>query len=344
MDTFWNGTLGNVIVGLIGATIVALVTYLLTRVRDAVVDHQFPVAGMYRSSFEDSVDGVVTQTKAIATLKQRGRKVWGPTTTINGDRTWLLAGRIDTGGRIHGSYAADGPHDEGLGGFFLELLSDGHLDGMWTGYDTENKLVSAGRYSFWPMVALPTRRMNSSDLDGTLSVLGNALGARYVSREELATYVGRPDRAAFVATGKDGQVHGAATADLPDDSSNVLELLPLDARPRILALIPELEFNRTALLRSVAVSPKARGNSVGTGLIKAAVEALWDMGATSIISIGWTDLDGCHIQGPLEAMGFEEQGDLAGFWHDDSVSKNYQCPTCGQPCSCIARVFFKSRV
>lgn len=267
METFWNGTLGNVIVGLIGAAIVALLTYFLTRVRDVIVDHRFPVAGMYRSIFEDTVDGVVVHTKAIARLKQRGHKVWGPTTTINGERTWLLVGRIAGGGRIHGSYAADGPHDEGLGGFFLELLPDGHLDGMWTGYDTENKLVSAGRYSFWPMLALPTRRMNTADLDGTLSVLGNALGSRYVSRGELSTYVGRKDRIAFVATGKDGQVHGAATSDIPADASNILELLPADARPRVLSLIPELEFNRTALLRSVAVSPKARGNSVGTSLV-----------------------------------------------------------------------------
>lgn len=344
MNAFWNGTFGNVIVGLIGAAVVAVLTYLLTRVRDIVLDHQFPVAGLYRSTFEDTVDGVVTQTKAIATVKQRGRKIWGPTTTVNGDRTWLLSGRIANGGRIHGAYAAEGPHDEGLGGFFLELLSDGHLDGMWTGYDTENKLVSAGRYSFWPLLAFPIRRMTNSDLDGSLSVLGNALGSRYVSRGELATYVGQKDRVAFVATSKDGQIHGAATSDLPADSSSVLELLPADARARVLNLIPELEFNRTGLLRSVAVSPKARGNSVGTSLVRASVDSLWDLGATSIISIGWTDIDGCHIQGPLEAMGFEIQGDLEGFWRDDSISKNYLCPTCGQPCSCTARVFLKSRV
>ncbi|KGJ71938.1 hypothetical protein GY21_18745 [Cryobacterium roopkundense] len=344
MESFWNGTVGNVVVGLIGAAIVAALTYGLTRIRDAVIDRQFPVAGMYRSTFEDTVDGVAVHTKAIATLKQRGRKVWGPTTVINGERTWILDGRIAAGGRIHGRYTADGPHDEGLGGFFLELLSDGHLEGMWTGYDTENKLVSAGRYSFWPMMAMPIRRMATTDLDGTLSVLGNALGSRYVSRAELATYVGRNDRIAFVATGKDDQVYGAATSDLPAGASSVLELLPTDAQTRVLALIPELEFNRTGLLRSVAVSPKARGNSVGTSLVRASVEALWDMGATSILSIGWTDIDGCHIQGPLEAMGFAVQGDLEDFWGADSISKNYQCPTCGQPCSCTARIFLLSRV
>lgn len=186
--------------------------------------------------------------------------------------------------------------------------------------------------------------MIPADLEDSLNILENALGLGYVSRDKLATYAGREDKVAFVAIGEGNQIHGIVTSDLPAGSDDVLELLPSDAQARVLSLIPELAFNRTGLLRSGAVSPQSRGNGIVTSLSKASVGALEDMGATSILAIGWTDFEGCHIQRILEAMGFKTQGDLENFWHEDSISKNYQCPTCGKPCFCTARIFLKSQV
>jgi GNAT superfamily N-acetyltransferase len=343
VSDLFDGLFSDVIVGLIGAVIIALITLVATQVRDAVIARRYPIAGQFRSTFEDSENGAVTVTKATATLKQRGHHIWGPTTLIGGERTWNLDGRVDKGARIWGKYTAEDPNDTGLGGFFLELHNDGHLEGMWTGYDSANRLVSAGRYVFWPMEKIETRDLLPTHLDGALSVLGNALGARYVTREELTEFVEHDDKLGFVALTKDGRVVGAATSHIHDDASSVLTLLPEDASDRVARLLPNLRFNRTGLLRSIAVSSKARGNGVGTNLVRASVEALWQRGATSILSIGWTDADGCHIQGPLESVGFTAHGDLPDFWKRDSVEKDYQCPTCGQPCECVARIFTMDR-
>jgi len=337
-----SGVFSDVTVGLIGAAVVGAAGVAMTRFRGVLISRRFPIAGTFRSVFEDSENGTIVKTKAIATIRQRGRRIWGPTSLIDGSRTWMLEGRIDNGGRIHGRYDADDPHDTGLGGFFLELQGDGKLEGMWTGYDTTNRLVTAGRYLFWPMEKMKTRPITGQDLDGALSVLGNALGARYVSREQLSEYVQQKRKFGFVSLDKTGRVMGAATSELPDDSQSLLDLLPTDSQDRVASIVPELEFNRTALLQSVAVSPQARGNGVGTDLVRASVDTLTTAGATSIISIGWTDFEGCHIQGPLEAIGFQGRGDLPNFWRQESITKNYQCPTCGQPCKCVARVFIKS--
>ena len=306
MDVF--GVFSDVTVGLIGAGIVGAFGVLVTRFRGLLVSRRFPIAGTFRSVFEDSEDGAIVRTKAIATIRQRGRRIWGPTSLLDGSRTWMLEGRIDSGGRIHGRYDADDPHDTGLGGFFLELHEDGRLEGMWTGYDTTNRLVSAGRYLFWPMERMKTRSIAARDLDPALSILGNALGARYVTREQLAEYISQTDKIGFVSVSKDGRILGAATSELPENSLNLLQAMPSDARERVAALIPELDFNKTGLLRSVAVAPHARGNGVATDLVRASVDSLTSMGATAIISIGWTDFEGCHIQGPLEAMGFNRGG------------------------------------
>lgn len=336
--------LSDVAVGLIGASVVGAIGIAIARTRDLLIARRYPIAGTFRSVFEDAEGGEIVETKAIATIRQRGRRIWGPTSLIDGSRTWMLEGRVDSGGRIHGRYNADDPHDTGLGGFFLEMHGDGELDGMWTGYDTTNRLVTAGRYHFWPMEKMTTRPMTERDLDEALSVLGNALGARYVTREQLSAFVSQQGQFGFVSVDKRDRVVGAATSELPTSPDLVQDLLPSDARDRVASLVPELQFNRTALLRSVAVSPQARGNGVGTDLVRASVENLSGKGATSILSVGWTDLDGCHIQGPLEAMGFQERGDLDDFWKQESMAKNYQCPTCGFPCECVARIFIKSLV
>ena len=338
-----QGVFADVVVGLIGAGIVALFGIGIARARDSILSQRFPLRGVYRSVFEDTEDGKITSEKAIATLHQRGRRVWGPTTLLNGERTWNLDGHIDDGGRIWGRYTSDDPHDNGLGAFFLELQSDGHLEGMWTGYDSVNKLVSTGRYVFWPIVSYPTSPMIEAQLDGALSVLGNALGARYVTREELAPYILGGEKRAFVAISKQSTVVGAATIDLPISSDGILGLLPDDQIATVVKRLPELSFNRTGLLRSVAVSPKARGHGIATDLIKAAVDSLWADGATNILSIGWTDEQGCHIQGPLQSIGFESQGDVTGFWTEDSIKNDYGCPSCGTPCKCTARLFVLSR-
>jgi len=52
-----------------------------------------------------------------------------------------------------------------------------------------------------------------------------------------------------------------------------------------------------------------------------------------------TELDrGWAIQGVLEPLGFMAVGDLDRFWQDESRQQGYECPDCGNPCTCAARV------
>jgi hypothetical protein len=92
------------------------------------------------------------------------------------------------------------------------------------------------------------------------------------------------------------------------------------------------------LLKSVAVDSDVRGSGVGTAVSSAVVQAMFGTGATNVVSVGWTDGEGCHIRGPLETLGFKSRGDLEDFWYEDSLREGYSCPTCGRTW-CSERIF-----
>lgn len=189
------------------------------------------------------------------------------------------------------------------------------------------------------MKNMQTRRMLERDLDQVVSVLENNLGEGFVTRADLSTFVENPNKFGFVVVDDDERILGAVTSEMPAEAYGVAQLMPADARDRVIGLIPELACSQSAFLRSVAVSPQARGAGLGTHLVRSSLAHLVSAGATSVFSVGWTDDDDCHIQGPFEAVGFEQRGDLAGFWTADSLAKIYQCPSCGSPCDCTARLF-----
>lgn len=74
------------------------------------------------------------------------------------------------------------------------MLPDRTLEGMWTGYDPENKTISSGRYLFRRMSHTVTHLMTSTDVPAALSILGHALGARYISSEELTDFTKNKER------------------------------------------------------------------------------------------------------------------------------------------------------
>lgn len=183
------------------------------------------------------------------------------------------------------------------------------------------------------------RRMSVSDVPAVAAIFDTALGAGYVDAHDLLGYATHPWKTGYVAEDTTGRIVAAATG-FTAPTHALMDTIPADQVPALLALIPELSGPGSAgLLKSVAVCPRARRSGLGRAVSGAIVEDLSGAGASLILSIGWTDQDGCHIEGTLLALGFNTRGDLPGFWTEDSVQHGYSCPTCGYPCRCIARIF-----
>lgn len=190
-----------------------------------------------------------------------------------------------------------------------------------------------------PTADLAVSPLTPSTVAAAAAILEDALGAGYVTADDLAPYTDGGSHVALVATAA-GSVTGAVTADLLNDADALLVHVPADMHAAVLAAVPELAGeDDVALLHSIAVMPQARGRGIARRLVADMTDLLVDSGARLIVSVGWTDHDGCHIAGPLTASGFHARGAIAGYWTEDSIAKGYACPTCGPACRCVARVF-----
>lgn len=336
-----NGFLASIVTGLLAALGVTVLTWLTHRIRDSRVTRQYPVAGTYASSFEDLDSGEIVYTKAQATLFQRGQHVWGETEALNGGRRWTIDGQLSKSGRIYGTYKAEDPHDTGEGGFFLELAPQGRLDGVWAGFDSRNKKVTAGRYQFWPMKISHIRAMSSTDVPHGLALLGEELGRRYISKDDLDAFVDGESQFALVAE-REKNIVAVITNEVLSNTE-FFDEVPEDMRQPVESMIPYLEYEKVGLLKSMAVSKSHQGAGIGSELSERAVRILWERGVTCVIAIGWTTDKGCHVEGVVRGLGFSEAGILDDYWCKDSVLKNYHCPRCGQPCHCQAKIFILQR-
>lgn len=197
---------------------------------------------------------------------------------------------------------------------------------------------------------MTTRFMEARDVPDALGLFDITLGDGYVSGEDLLGYAEgfSPDKGSFalVVTQDDdpSSFLGVATVDVVQGVEGLVGFAPVDMQEVFRSLVSgatgdEGAVGRCALLHSVAVSPHAQGKGVGSFLVREVMEVLSALGVGRVVSVGWTDDQGCHIEGVLTRNGFTSLGDVSGYWRQDSIVNGYDCPTCGNPCSCVARLF-----
>lgn len=172
------------------------------------------------------------------------------------------------------------------------------------------------------------------DLETALGVFDECLGAGFVTGPELLDYMESPVKAAVgVQGGK-----AIATGALYSSARELISSQPDDQAAALDALL-DLPPGPAGILKSVAVHQDSRRKGMAGELVRAIASQLTGMGAGSIVSLGWTDADGCHIQTALESAGFTAAGDITDYWRKDSLAHGYSCPSCGLPCLCTARIF-----
>lgn len=175
------------------------------------------------------------------------------------------------------------------------------------------------------------RLMRKYDVQETLGLLNQALGEGYVSAVDLGG-----TSMAFVAIDDTGTIVGAATGCIV---SSIGEAVPVDQVGTVESLVPEVCCGSTGVLKSVAVSAGMQGRGIGLAISEAVTDALFQNGAGCVVSIGWTDDDGCHIEGTLIKLGYAKRGEINDFWLQDSLEQEYSCPSCEGACKCSAIIF-----
>lgn len=330
----------NLVAGLIGGLIIAVGTQVIRFIQNKRIEKQFPISGDYISRYDDLENGQRVYRTAPATFKQKGKKVIGET-TFDGKRTWMIEGEVSPEGNFFGIYHAENPLDKGIGNFFLKVDNDKVMNGMWSGYDSENNLVNSGSYIFRPV----NKNIQIVDLETKyipeiIRIGDQQIGEQFLESEILENCIHKKDK--FI---------GKVAIDLTrnkiagfivsfviekEELSNIYKK-GVEQIPRSLTYA-----NEYGVLKSVAVNEEYKGQSIGTRLVSVTLEEFKKLNITTVFSSAWKSEKGTNMKGIFDSLDFKEVYEIKDYWKEDSLEKQYKCPVCGNPpCRCSAIIYSK---
>ncbi len=105
----------------------------------------------------------------------------------------------------------------------------------------------------------------------------------------------------------------------------------------------ESEKDKYGLLKTVAVSQKYQHKGIGNRLLEYAVCHMHQNKIKHISTIVWKQSPNkTALEKILLKKNFTLQYEIQDFWKEDSIQHKYDCPVCGNPCSCSALIYMKS--
>lgn len=332
----------NIFVGLLGAAIVGVVSFLSKYIKNKIIERKFPVAGEYLTKYEDELDGEKINYSAPAVLKQNGDRITGYTYMQEDDRKWIIEGQLSANGHIHGLYNAEDPLDMGIGNFFLKIDHNKNMSGLWSGYDSVNQKITSGKYQFFPIVKnytiIDLERVHIPQL---LEISDNQLGKDYLSFEDLDQAISNRDK--FICkvafNRSDNKIMAFCLCPIIEPN-NINTIIKLSGRPMPRSV---LHSELVGIIKTVAVGERYQGRGIGRNLTSACYKELLQKRVQSICSVAWKQDGHVNIGGILISLGLKVHVEISDYWMDDSLEKGYDCPECGQPpCHCTAVIYIQS--
>jgi ribosomal protein S18 acetylase RimI-like enzyme len=339
MDSLLGIAWENILVGLLGGLLVSFILYIVSFAKDKFLEKKYPIQGTYLTTFEDIENGKDVSTSALAILKQRGKKVRGKTFLSN-NRTWIIDGELTDTGNLHGVYAADDPLDKGIGNFFLKIANDRCMHGLWSGYDSENNIITSGKYIFVPQLKgysiVDAKREHITQI---IAIADMDLGKGFLNYQEVMDRI--LDKNLFICKVAllNKTVLGFCLCRIVEQSE-ICEYLQVKYSD-----IPKYVkcADKIGVFKTIAVHIKYQRRGIGYTLTNAAYNELTKYDIQAICSIAWKNGDKINAHGVLSAIGLHQHNEIKSFWHEDSITNQYNCPACGPPpCKCSAVLYFKA--
>ena len=167
----------------------------------------------------------------------------------------------------------------------------------------------------------------------TAGLLNEALGSGFIRPSALAELTVEGGGVLIRARSRDGELLGAATARVLDQTSHTR----VQDRLRLATADAGLGGRRIGEIKSIVVAPAARGMGLGTIMLAACLNFLKAGGCRYVVSASWVSADPQHSSlGMLERAGFAQLATIPSYWADDQRVAGYLCPTCDPECVCAA--------
>ncbi len=335
--SFINSLITELSAAAVGTVIGGLVIWGARWYNELQIEKKYSISGTYKAYYDDKVDGEAVVKRNTVTLRQKAYKISGEDETHDGLRAWSLEGDIDQKtGLIHGTYKAKTHTDRGMGVFFFEQKEGGTLDGIWAGYDNQNKTIEHGKYTLRKQISIDILPARPEDLTQVLLLLSEQLGDGYM---EASDFTFSENQFLLIAKYKEEIIGYALSLMLPKNGfdkhlmGNTYKL-PADIK------IANTQGNH-ALLKSLAVDKNYQKQRIASRLVQASLNALQESGAAVVASFGWQEKGVVNIGRTFEQLEFKQRHEFKKFWHQNSIDHEYDCPHCGHPCNCSAVLFSK---
>ena len=209
----------------------------------------------------------------------------------------------------------------------------GNLEGIWSGYDSHNRKVQSGRYSFVKKSKVRIHKFRERYMSAVMDIAENQLGAAYIDESEL-----RDESNIALVASVDKEIAGFCLAR-KIDLDHLYKMVPQLRTENI----KRLKFlDQVGLVSSIATASKFQGCGVGSELMTRALSGLESLDVHTMVMTGWKSERGVHIESIGHKNGFNEVIEIPHFWHEDSQQYGYRCPSCGEPpCDCSAVVYIR---
>lgn len=338
-----------------------LTPLVLNEIRKALINLKYNISGKYIATYSDIVDGARVTEKTIADLKQRGHSIRGKNIHPDG-RTWCVKGDFLNGRYFCGLYYAEARYDLGSGSFFFDYNGN-DFEGLWAGYDNENRQTTSGAYQMRRMSEVKIRTLKkpekslamnmSFDLkinhllarqrQGAIKISEQQFGPEYVTKESFNISHAKP--VLLAAQAKSSLVGFLISYLVEKDRAAEVVWPGCDVGHRGTDVGYADKHGQLGIIKTVAVLEDMQGRGIGTRLIQSAERRLRRLKATTILVPAWQRSDGTtSIEGVVAHLGFERWKTCELFWKEDCDAGKFSC-ACREPngsCSCNMVLFKKS--
>lgn len=337
MENILGIAVENILVGIASGGFVGLATVVRRRYSNYRIERKYPIGGTYISKFEDENNGQVEVVTAPVTIIQKGKRIRARTEVPNENRCWILEGEISSGGHLYGAYFAEDPHDKGIGNFFLHINFNRTMEGLWSGFDSVNRKITSGKYTFIPVAEdISITDAAESDIPHIIDISDTELGKDYLNDEDLKGFFAASDCILRVAKKGGKEIVGFSFSYYAPPEA-IGEKMRWENMPK------KFQYStRIGVLKTVAVRSKHKGMGIGNSLVVDAQSELGKKGVPSILTVAWKSDLGINISGIMSKNGFVPNCEIEAYWRKDSIVSGYDCPVCGNPCHCSAVIYVKT--
>lgn len=173
---------------------------------------------------------------------------------------------------------------------------------------------------------------NKNQLNQLLLIANSAFGDKFISKQELSTYINQPNQYLFVAI-IDNEVVGFISAETCNKTELLNKVLqPIDLPKNI---------TNTGWIKQAAVNPNCFRKGIANKLLHSVTTALKNT-CDTLFCISWKKGAVTPMSNLLLKNKFTSHKTIPNYWYNDSLTKQYNCDICGTPpCKCSAELYLQ---